>query len=100
MIINTSGKDIVARIDKLCESHSIKRKQLADAIGINPSTIAVWSIRNTVPSADIAIAIARFFRVNVEWLITGEDPNSKVPPPMTFDNFLSCLEQLRKNYEK
>lgn len=102
MIVKANGKDIVRRIDDLCNSHSIYRYQLAEAIGINPSTIAVWSIRNSVPSADIAIAIARYFRVSVEWLITGEDTiKPKVtPPPVTFDTVISCLEQLRQNYEK
>lgn len=100
MAIKTTGKDIVSRIDYLCAGQSIKRKQLADALGIGVSTIATWAIRNTIPSADIALEIADYFGVSVEWLITGNNPpNRKEVTPMTFERFQECLDQLQTNYK-
>ena len=102
MTIKTTGKQIVERIDTLCAGQCIKRKQLADAIGIAPSTIATWAIRNTIPSADVALEIANYFGVSVEWLITGTNPTSRpreVKPPMTFERFQECLDELATNYK-
>lgn len=102
MKVKTTGKEIVERIDFLCASQCIRRKQLADAIGIGSSTIATWAIRNTIPSADVALEIAQFFGVSVEWLITGnnpEHPPKEVLPPMTFERFQDCLDQLVTNYK-
>lgn len=101
MKIKTTGKEIVERIDSLCANQCIKRKQLADAIGIGTSTIATWALRNTIPDADIALEIAHFFGVSVEWLITGTNPTvhpKPVTPPMTFDRFQECLNQLEDTY--
>lgn len=102
MTIKTTGKEIVDRIDYLCAGQCIRRKQLADAIGIGSSTIATWALRNTIPSADVALEIAHYFGVSVEWLITGKNPEKRpkeVTPPMTFERFQDCLDQLVTTYK-
>jgi transcriptional regulator with XRE-family HTH domain len=53
----------------------LKRKAVADAIGISLQPFTSWSKRGSIPSADIAFKIAKYFNVSVEWLLTGEDPD-------------------------
>lgn len=102
MEIQVTGKEIVDRIDFLCAGQCINRKQLALKIGIGSSTISTWAFRNSIPGADVALEIANYFGVSVEWLITGHNPEKhpKEPrPPMTFERFRECLDQLERNYE-
>ena len=71
MIAN--GLMIVQRIDSLLKGKNENRNILAKIININPQNISAWSIRGTIPAADIAIKIADYLGVSVRWLITGEE---------------------------
>ncbi len=70
-----NGKEIVKRMDSLLKERNIKRQALAEFAGIATNTISTWSARNNVPAADVAIKIAKYLGVSVEWLINGEDPD-------------------------
>ena len=74
MELETNGMQIVERIDKSLHSKALTRVQLAPQVGITPATISAWNTRGTIPAADVAIKIADFLGVSVEWLITGHDP--------------------------
>jgi transcriptional regulator with XRE-family HTH domain len=74
MDFETNGVTIVKRIDELLKKQGITRVQLAPKVGISPATISAWYTRGTVPAADVAIKIAAYLDVSVEWLITGHDP--------------------------
>ena len=50
----------------------IQQKDLAEKCGISSNGISTWKTTGTIPRADIAIKIARFLNVSVEYLITGE----------------------------
>jgi transcriptional regulator with XRE-family HTH domain len=69
-----SGKAITERIDSVLKEKNLKRKAVADAVGISLQPFTSWTNRGSIPAADTAIKIARFLGVSVEWLVTGEDP--------------------------
>ena len=71
------GKDIVSRIDSILKNRNLKRKAVADAVGISLQPFTSWSNRGSIPGADIAYNIAQYLGVSLEWLLTGEE-ESKV----------------------
>jgi len=56
----------------LLEQHR-KQNELARAIGVSERNISTWKERGTDPPAHLVIAIAEFFGVSVEWLLSGEE---------------------------
>jgi transcriptional regulator with XRE-family HTH domain len=69
-----NGNDIVKRIDILLSKRNEKRAILCKAIGINPGAVTNWcGKKQSLPRADIALAIADYFGVSVRWILTGED---------------------------
>ena len=50
-------------------------KELAAKAGLQPSSISNYLKKNSsVPSADIAVKIAKALGVSVEYLVTGDEP--------------------------
>ena len=69
-----NGNDIVRRIDELLVFHQEKRAVLCKAVGINPGAVTNWcGKKQSLPRADVALAIADYLNVSVRWLLTGED---------------------------
>lgn len=55
-------------------------KELAGRAGLNPSSLSNYLRENSsIPSADIAVRIARALNVSVEYLVTGTDSSSTTP---------------------
>jgi transcriptional regulator with XRE-family HTH domain len=72
--MDSSGYAIVERIDYLLAKRGQTRKALV-AIGAVKSVTSLtdWLQRDTIPRADVALAIATYLGVSLQWLITGED---------------------------
>ena len=81
--------DFVDRIDVLLKARNLKRSALCDALGLSSTSITDWNRRGTIPSADVAIMIARYLGVSVEFLVLGEE---KEKPPEKNECF--CREEL------
>jgi transcriptional regulator with XRE-family HTH domain len=69
---------IIVRIDKKLKEVGMSRPKLVAALrnekrAFAKNTLANWSARKTIPSADIALAIADALQCSVRWLITGDD---------------------------
>jgi transcriptional regulator with XRE-family HTH domain len=71
--MKSSGADIVKRIDMSLKARNASRKDLYLSVGMAINTLSNWGTRGTVPSADIALKIADYLGVSVNWLITGKD---------------------------
>ncbi len=67
------GKDIVLRIDSILKERNIKRKAVADAVGISLQPFTSWANRGSIPGADIAYHIAEYLNIPLEWLLTGNN---------------------------
>lgn len=65
------------RLEKLLKERNLQKKDLADAIGISANGISTWKATGTIPRADIAIKIARYLNVSVEFLVLGETGTTK-----------------------
>ena len=61
------------RLEFLLKSKQIKQADLADFCDIRRATISEWKSRGTMPSAEIAIKIAKRLDVSLDFLLTGEN---------------------------
>jgi len=77
-----TGKDIVSRIDAVLKQKNLKRKAVAEAVGISLQPFTSWANRGSIPVADTAYYIAKYLNVSLDWLLTGEDNTQ--PPQMQF----------------
>ena len=82
-MVEIKGKDIVFRIDSVLKKRNLKRKAVADAVGISLQPFTSWANRGSIPGADIAYHIAEYLDVSVDWLLTGieKTQDSNLPPP-------------------
>lgn len=68
------------RLFMLMREQSRKQYELARAVGIPERNVSTWKERGTDPPAKLAVPIANFFGVNVEWFLTGEGIKTAVKP--------------------
>jgi transcriptional regulator with XRE-family HTH domain len=68
------GNAIVERIDTLLVQRKEKRAILCKAVGINTGAVTNWcGKKQSLPRADVALAVADYLGVSLRWLLTGED---------------------------
>ena len=61
------------RLETLLIEQNEKRTHLAETIGVKNQSFTDWKKRGTIPAADIAMRIADYFNVSLEWLLTGKE---------------------------
>jgi SOS-response transcriptional repressor LexA len=88
--INMAGSGFVDRIDKELDGQDKKRSELAKFLNISTQSFVDWHKRGNLPSADIALKIAHFLGVSVEYLISGKDEAGLTPEQ----------RNLLRNYDK
>lgn len=65
------------RVFFLLDKYDLKQTELADAINVKKATVNGWKIRNGNPSSDLIAPIAKFFHVSTDFILTGEEIESK-----------------------
>lgn len=71
-----SGKEFVDRINQLFSKTGGRKSDFYEACGFASNSLTNWAARNTIPSADVALKIAKYLNTSVEYLVTGEAPDS------------------------
>lgn len=66
------GNSLRERLIDELNYQNISYKAFATKIGISVSTLNMYLYRNSMPSADIAVKMARALHTTVEYLVTGE----------------------------
>lgn len=59
------------RLEKALKDNNITSAELSRKIGVAPSVVNSWKIRDSIPRADIACKTAEALGTTVEYLITG-----------------------------
>jgi transcriptional regulator with XRE-family HTH domain len=74
-------------------------KELAALSGISRHTLDNYlNVRGHIPSADIAVKIARALDVSVEYLVTGEEsPREKAPQSRENHHLIESIKLLNDN---
>lgn len=68
------------RVEYLREYQNMTRKELSAKASFSIASISTGISRGSVPSADVALRIAKILDVSVEYLITGKDTHKKEGP--------------------
>lgn len=69
---------ISERIFQLFEEQKKKQADLARVLGVRQNTITNWKQTKTSPASEHLEAIAAFFGVSVDYLVTGREPQHSV----------------------
>ena len=86
-------KNFGARVEQLIEERHIKVTDFIEHAGISKQSLYDWKRRGQAPNARLALRIAKYFGVTVEYLLTGETSN---PLQATVDELHAQLKQIRE----
>lgn len=82
---------IANRLSELLREKRIQQKQLAQALGISPSTVNTWLSRGEDFPAQFVMPICKILNVPAEKLLEGRD----VPLPEIPDDYVQLSEEER-----
>jgi len=96
---NPKGKAIFDRIISTLERNGQNRLEMCKYIGIKSQNIT--NIKYCIPAVDTVIDIAKYLKVSVEYLVTGEDParpdiSGAIKKIEDGLNYLKQVEDIRK----
>ena len=82
----------------LLEQKGIKKADLSRELGMPDQTVRNWFSRDSLPVVDVAMKVAKFFGVSVEYLLTGKDPefSFEKPEPSKIEKSFSMLTNPQK----
>lgn len=91
---------ISQRVFYLLDKQGKKQNQLSKFTGISTSTISAWNKRGTDPAAENISAIAGFFKVSTDYILTGKEKNSPTQELSTDEQRLLHMYSLLSDMEK
>lgn len=65
--------EIGSRIKKLRSSVGVSQEELAAEIKVSRGNVGDWERGKAKPGADALISLSSFFKVSVDWLLTGKE---------------------------
>lgn len=71
---------ICERVFSLLADAGREQRELAKFIGVPAKTVSTWKVRGTNPGAEYIAAIAEFFSVSVDYILTGEEKEYRLSP--------------------
>ena len=77
---------------KLCESHEVTAEEVARSTGIASPTFTAWKKGEYTPKQDKLQKIADYFKVPLEYLMTGVMPEGFFVDPETAEITKAILE--------
>lgn len=79
----------------LLEQKGIKKADLSRELGLPDQTVRNWFGRESLPGVDVALKVAKFLGVSVEYLLTGKDASFQ-SEPSEIDRRYSALTPSQK----
>lgn len=64
--------DIGDRIKQLRKEKGLSQAKVAKEISVSTGNFGDWETGRTGPSVNAVLSIAKYFEVNLEWLLTGK----------------------------
>lgn len=89
-------KTFIDRVEEILQKKEISKTELSEVLNIRRPTLSEWKKNGAFPSADIALKIAKYLNVSVEWLITGEEKsdNTITIEKQTIKKILQKVQEL------
>lgn len=70
--------DLAERLDELIVNHHKTAEQIAEDLGVSPAGLHKWRRKGQVKRSKLA-AVARYFGVSTDYLLTGETQWGETP---------------------
>lgn len=70
---DTRQKERAQRLSQLLKASSLKQIEIAEALGVPPSSVSKWGLGQTVPTGARLEALASLLGVSVDYIRTGKD---------------------------
>jgi transcriptional regulator with XRE-family HTH domain len=58
------------------DANFLPHSKVENDLGLSSSQISSWMKHDRYPRADIALKLAKYFHVSLQWLMTGDDVNA------------------------
>ena len=71
------------RLYELRRKAGLSQEGLADLVGVSRQAVQKWEAGTSKPDLDNLAALAGYFQVSLDYLITGREPERVPPPPST-----------------
>ena len=71
------------RLYELRRKAGLSQEGLADLVGVSRQAVQKWEAGASKPDLDNLAALAGYFQVSLDYLITGKEPERVPPPPST-----------------
>ena len=88
----------------LCNQKNISPSKAAGEIGFNKSSISNWKKNGYTPRKEIAVKIAEYFNVSVDYLLTGDEkenaPSKERALTPTQKEFIDLLDAMPEDKQQ
>jgi len=88
--------DFYARVKHLVKESNLSLQEFLFSVGIKQSSYYSLQQAGNLPRADEALAIAQALGVTVEYLVSGNNPNTTAQKQVVKDRCLSLLAEIEK----
>ncbi len=78
--------DFHTRLYDLRKRAGLSQEELANLVGVTRQAVQKWEAGTSRPDMDNLVALARYFNVTLDWLITGQEGESLRPGPVVVEN--------------
>lgn len=76
------------RFCELCKKAEVTPANVADAIGVNKSTVYMWKKQGTTPKYETSKKLADYFGVTTDYLLgLSDEPNVRIATQADMDRF-------------
>lgn len=79
------------KIKELRKQHGIYQKDLADALSVSKSTVAMWETGKRMPDIDMLKCIASYFKISIDYLLEYTNNTNFI------NNDNNCVENFENN---
>ena len=96
--LTTPDTSMGARLREARERTGISEGALAEALGVNVTSIKAWENGKRTPRANKLVNIAGVLGVSVRWLLEGQaEPTRHESAPISIETLRRDVEQLRSH---
>ena len=72
-------ESFMTRLEKVLKEKKLTQTQLAEDLNLRRPTLSDWKKNGSFPPLDIALKIAHYLSVDIEWLATGTTESQPAP---------------------
>lgn len=104
MVDKYDNKEVTKRISDLLKDRGISKYRLSEETGVKETTLSAYFNRDSKWGVDTLAAIAEYFHVTIDWLVTGNeaDEQAKYKPSelKRLQNEIKKVEDEKKALQK